>query len=196
MEYYRIVIYMNREWMSSTAACAPTPNLALFYFPLTRHTPSKETHMSEIRRLHDQLRRSYEGEAWHGPALRELLAGVTPAQAAKRSIANAHTIGELVLHIAAWADATRKALDGAPMPTLPWEGDWPSTGAPTEQAWADALASLERAQRGLLDALQKLPESRLSEKVAGRDYSFYFVLHGVVQHNLYHAGQIALLKKT
>jgi hypothetical protein len=55
--------------------------------------------MSEIHRIADQLKRSLEGEAWHGPALRELLSGVTAKQAAARPLAGAHSIWEIVLHI-------------------------------------------------------------------------------------------------
>ena len=151
--------------------------------------------MSESARICDQLRRAHCGEAWHGPSVREVLAGVSAAQASRRAIGGAHSIWEIVLHIAAWEEAARKALDGATMPTLPWEGDWPPVGDTSPAAWNDAQAHLESTQKELEKGVEKFPNVRLSEKVAGRDYSFYFLLHGVVQHTLYHAGQIALLKK-
>ena len=151
--------------------------------------------MSEIRRIHDQLRRAYEGEAWHGPSVKEILAGVTAAQAEQRGIPDAHTIWELVLHVERWARAVRESMDGAPMPHPPFPDDWPAVGETTEAAWAGALAQLERTHRDLLDALKKFPEERLAEQVPGRNYGFYFLLHGLAQHDLYHAGQIALLKK-
>ena len=151
--------------------------------------------MSESEKIHDQLRRAHRGEAWHGPSVAEVLTGVTAQQAARRGIASAHTIWEIVLHIAAWEEAARKALDDATMPVLPWEGDWPPVTDLKEAGWAKSLAQLERTQKSLEDAVEKFPDARLSEKVTGRDYSFYFLLHGIVQHNLYHAGQIALLKK-
>jgi uncharacterized damage-inducible protein DinB len=147
--------------------------------------------MTEIERIADQLHRSYYGEAWHGPALGELLKDVSAEQAARRAVPSAHTIWELVLHIAAWESAATQALSGATLPTLPWEGDWPKPGA----SWEEAQARLKRSTDELESAMRKLLDARLSETVPGREYSVYCVLHGVVQHNLYHAGQIALLKK-
>lgn len=147
--------------------------------------------MSEVERIADQLHRSYYGEAWHGPALAELLKGVSAEQAARRAIPSAHTIWELVLHIAAWESAATQALSGAALPTLPWDGDWPKPGA----SWEEAQARLKRSTDELESAIRRLPDTKLSETVPGREYSVYYLLHGVVQHNLYHAGQIALLKK-
>jgi uncharacterized damage-inducible protein DinB len=155
--------------------------------------------MSEIMRIHDQLHRSYYGEAWHGPSLRESLSGITAEQAGKHGIAGAHTIWEIVLHIAAWETIAHKVLAGRflyPRDPLPQAQDWPPVGQMTEQGWAAALARLDDAHRGLEEALRNFPDARLFEKVPGeRPYTFYFLLHGVVQHNTYHAGQIALLKK-
>ena len=147
--------------------------------------------MTEVERIADQLHRSYYGEAWHGPALGELLEDVTWEQAARRKIPGAHTIWELVLHIAAWESAATAALSGAVMPSLPWEGDWPAVGG----SWEDSQKSPRSATDELESRIQKLPDSKLAGTVPGREYSFYFLLHGIVQHNLYHAGQIALLKK-
>ncbi len=147
--------------------------------------------MTEIERIADQLHRSYYGEAWHGPALQELLRDVTPEHAARRKIDGAHTIGEIVLRIAAWESAAAAALSGTAMPALPWAGDWPElTGS-----WQEAQSRLQRATDELESQIKKLSPARLSEETLGREYSIYFLLHGVVQHNLYHAGQIALLKK-
>lgn len=151
--------------------------------------------MSEAARIADQLRRAHRGEAWHGPSVREVLEGVTAAQAAKRGIGNAHTIWELVLHVERWARAAREALDGTPMPAIPYPHDWPPVGETTAEAWSASRAQLDRTLQELADAVENLPEEKLRAMVPGRDYTFYFLWHGVVQHNLYHAGQIALLKK-
>lgn len=152
--------------------------------------------MSELRRIHSQVRRAYEGEAWHGPSVKETLAGVTAAQAAKRPLAEAHTIWELVLHIERWARAVREALGGTPMPQPPFAEDWPAVAGATEAEWEAALAKLEATHRGLLDAIKQFPEERLREIVPGRHgYDYAFLLSGLVQHDIYHAGQIALLRK-
>ena len=149
--------------------------------------------MIEAEKIVDQLRRSYQGEAWHGPALAELPNGVAADLAVRRPLPDAHTIHEIVLHIALWADWAAGALRGVPMPPED-SPDWPApqTG---EAAWRSSLARLEAAQSGLRRETEKLESGRLDDIVPGRAYTVYFLLHGIVQHNLYHAGQIALLKK-
>jgi uncharacterized damage-inducible protein DinB len=152
--------------------------------------------MPETARILDQLHRAYEGPAWHGPALREVLAGVTWQTAAQRPIPGAHTIWELVLHLTVWMAVPTRRIAGAEIPTLPANEDWPTAPEPTESGWREALDQLAQAQRALESEVRQLPDDRLREKVLGEvPYSIYTMLHGVGQHNLYHAGQIALLKK-
>jgi len=145
----------------------------------------------ETKRLASQLRRSYEGPAWHGPSLRELLGGVTSEQAAAKPVPGAHSIWELVLHVTAWEREALEAVEGRKYETLAGDKDWP----PVDGNWQAALDDLESAARGLVTAVRAMPEEKLNESVQGTEYNFYFLLHGVVQHNLYHAGQIALLKR-
>jgi uncharacterized damage-inducible protein DinB len=151
--------------------------------------------MTEIERIVDQLKRAYEGKAWHGPAVCEVLAGITAEQAARRPLASAHNIWELVVHIGVWEAFVRRRLEGELITDVPPEQDWPPVTATDEAAWQRALVQLEEGHMRLRNAIAALPDSRLSEIVPGMDYSIYFMLHGVVQHDLYHAGQIALLKK-
>ena len=154
--------------------------------------------MTEIDRILDQHKRAYHGEAWHGPALREVLVDVTAEQAAARPLPNAHSIWELVLHITAWEDATRKALDGIPI-DVPDEENFPPVSDTGEAAWRNALTRLEAGHHALREAIARQTDDLLDTSaghfVPGRPYSFYFLLHGVLQHNLYHAGQIVMLKK-
>ena len=149
---------------------------------------------SEVARIADQLRRSFEGGAWHGPAIEELLKGVTAAQAAAKPLSGAHSIWELVLHLWSWTGVEIERLAGKPLEE-PEAGDWPAVTDTSEAAWREALRRLEAAHRKLLAAVERLPESRLDEMAPGRDHTIYFMLHGQVQHTLYHAGQIAVLKK-
>jgi len=149
----------------------------------------------ETGRIADQLRRAYAGEAWHGPSLRENLEGVSASAAASRPIEGAHSIWELVLHLTAWIRLTKEVMDGARYVSLAGDADWPPVGATDEAAWLSTLENLERAEKALEDAVKQFPEDRLSEQIPGREFKFYVLLHGVVQHNLYHAGQIALLRK-
>ena len=152
---------------------------------------------NEIKRIGSQLKRASEGAAWHGPSLQETLAGVTAAQAASKPIPDAHSIWELVLHVAAWQNFVRRALEGEPMPSsdLPEAENWPPVADASEAAWREAVTSLGEGSKRLRDVLRNLGDEDLEKTVAGREYSVYFMLHGVIQHGLYHAGQIALLKK-
>ncbi len=151
--------------------------------------------MKEAERIADQLRRSFDGEAWHGPAVLELLQGVTAAQAAARPLPGAHSIWELTLHIGVWEDVPRRRLLGERKDDVPPAEDWPPVTDTSGTAWQKTLDTLKQGHRKLLEVVSSLSDDRLAETVPGMGYSVYGMLHGVVQHNLYHAGQIALLKK-
>ena len=152
--------------------------------------------MSELKRINDQLKRAFRGEAWHGPSVMELLENVSAEQAAARPIAGAHSIWEIALHIRTWERiALRRIDEWVPIEVTP-EEDWPPVKESTEHAWKNALNSLTLNHDALRESIKRLDEARLSEIVPGTQYSVYFLLHGVIQHDLYHAGQIALLKKS
>lgn len=150
--------------------------------------------MNNVEFLAEQLRRAHQGEAWHGPSLRETLAGVTADMASARPVPQAHTIWELVLHTAAWLPAVGRRLEGESV-ELPAAEDWPATGDNSEAAWQNTLAALDRETSRLQETIAKLPDESLRKGVPGGNYSVRFMLEGVIQHHLYHAGQIALLKK-
>jgi uncharacterized damage-inducible protein DinB len=146
---------------------------------------------TETRRIADQLRRAFSGEAWHGDAIRELLSGVTAEQARAHPLARSHNMWELVLHIEVWARAALEATQGVPMPRLyGTEKDWP----PPAGDWNEAISTLATTGERLTQAIEAFPDGRLEDTVPGRDYNFYYLFHGIVQHSLYHAGQIAILK--
>jgi uncharacterized damage-inducible protein DinB len=149
---------------------------------------------SETDRIRDQFRRSLEGGAWHGPAIAELLEGVTAAAASAKPLASAHSIWEIVLHIAAWQKAVVRMLRGESVHLSDAE-DWPQPAADDESSWQSAVAEVRRTHGELDAAIASLDDARLSDPVPARDFDVYFLLHGIVQHGLYHAGQIALLKK-
>ena len=152
--------------------------------------------MTEIERILDQLKRAFEGNAWHGPSVREALAGVTAAQAHARPLANAHSIWELVQHIAVWEDVGRRRLEGdRAQIEISSPDDWPPADDLSEAAWEQAKATLDQRHEVLVEAIARVPESRLDEPVFEGMSTIYVTLHGVIQHDLYHAGQIAMLKK-
>ena len=156
---------------------------------------------SEIDRIVGELEREHSGDAWHGSPLRELLKGITCEVAAARPIRNVHSVWEIVLHMTAWKNEVRRRLSGAPAGD-PEEGDWPEVPSPTAEAWDAAVERLEQAQRALVAAVKALPESKLHDptndernRAAGTGVSYYVLLHSIVQHDAYHAGQIALVRK-
>lgn len=144
--------------------------------------------------LAEQLRRAFDGNAWHGPALLELLADVDAATAAASLLPDVHSIWELVLHIEAWDAASMERLAGKKCQP-DGEANFPPVRKPTAAAWRKAIAGAKRTHERLVKTVAGLPESRLRDRVPGKRYDFYFMLQGVAQHELYHAGQIAILKK-
>jgi hypothetical protein len=151
---------------------------------------------SESLRIADQLRRAFRGEAWHGPCLSELLAGVPAEQARARPLPSAHSIWELVLHINVWAEAAEEATLGVPMPHLVGTvKDWSPASDGSAAAWTATTDHLFSTAERLARTIEGFSDERLREVVAGREYDFYFLFHGIVQHSLYHGGQIALIKK-
>jgi uncharacterized damage-inducible protein DinB len=156
---------------------------------------------TEISRIIDELSREHDGDPWHGSPLQQILAGVSARQAAAHPLRDAHSIWELVLHVTAWKNEVRRRLSGAPAAD-PEEGDWPEVGEVSDTGWHDAQVRLQRAQQLLISAIRELPEERLYEptkdprnRATGAGVPHYVLLHGIVQHDVYHAGQIAILKK-
>ena len=154
--------------------------------------------MSETARISDQFRRAFDGAAWHGPSVLALLKGVTAAQASARPIPGAHTIWELTQHIRAWEGACLRRLNGDPA-QLPDSEDWSDVNDYSEAAWETTKQRLIETHQQLLQAIDSLDDSRLDQPIINdpqiNSSSVYVTLHGGVQHDLYHAGQIAILKK-
>jgi uncharacterized damage-inducible protein DinB len=154
--------------------------------------------MKELERISDQFQRAFNGPAWHGPSVLSLLSGVTAAQAAAHPVPGTHSIWELTLHIGAWESACLRRLKGDPA-RLTDEEDWPRIDDASEDAWTATKQRLIATHEQLLEAISSTDESRLDLPIIGeREPEFssvYVTLHGGVQHDLYHAGQIAILKK-
>jgi uncharacterized damage-inducible protein DinB len=153
--------------------------------------------MSETARIADQLRRAFYGGAWHGDSLFEILTGVTAAQANSRPIKNAHSIRELVLHISAWDGAVRQRMTGVAVELSDAE-NFPLVTDTSDLAWGKTLEEVRRVHDELTAAVTHFPEGDLMKPVPGKKgahYNFGYMLDGLAQHELYHAGQIALLKK-
>lgn len=147
--------------------------------------------MRPIERLLDQLNRAYGGEAWHGPALRQLLEDVSEEDARAHPVAGVHSVAEIVAHVRATMDMVSERLAGTPR-ELTTEEDWSDV---TGTSWPAALEELDNAASRVSDAVARLTPEDLDRLVHGKDYTVYVMVHGLIQHNLYHGGQIAILKK-
>ena len=150
--------------------------------------------MNEIERIEQQLKLAFEGGAWHGPGVLETLEGVNAKRAAAHPLAGAHSIWQLVVHIAAWEDACRRRL-GGDRADLTTDEDWPPINDTSEAAWAITKSALIEGHHRLRESIALLTEARLDEPIVENMSSVYVTIHGVIQHDLYHAGQIAILKK-
>ena len=157
--------------------------------------------MSERDELLQELKAAHDGEPWHGSSRAAILSDVTLDEAARHADGGAHSIWQLVLHMRAWTnEVARRVREGNPRE--PAEGDWPPVGAASERTWQAAVASLEAAHAELSAAVRGLRQGQLDDRVGGqRDaplgtgVTYREMLHGLAQHDAYHSGQIALLKR-
>lgn len=151
--------------------------------------------MRDSRALADHLIRTIHGEMWHGPAVAELLVGVSPEKAAAHPVPGAHSIWELVLHMTVWAEIARERLAGRATGSPPPERDFLPVPPPTGDAWRAAVDGLDSAYRSLAEATATLDQAQLETRVAGQEYTARILVHGVVEHATYHGGQIAMLRR-
>ena len=156
---------------------------------------------SESARLIDQFKRAHDGDPWHGSPLKANLEGVTHEQAARRPPGGAHSIWELVLHVTGWRNEVARRATGQPAGE-PAAGDWPAVGEPSAARWREALAALDASHAALVKVAAGLSDDRMLQptndprnRELGTGVSYYELLHGIVQHDAYHSGQIAIVKK-
>jgi uncharacterized damage-inducible protein DinB len=180
----------TRRHSTRLATRRALPGILCIRIPWTEH------HMPTIMEaLAGQLQRSYEGPSWHGPSVREVLDGVTAKQAAAHPIAGAHSIWELVLHMSAGYHLVLRRLAGDGRNLSP-EEDWPAVPEPTETAWHRDVEALFALNRQLRDAVERFPEPRLHLPLVDEPpYTAFMQFAGMPQHDLYHAGQIVLLRR-
>lgn len=151
--------------------------------------------MTEIERIGEQLRRAFEGPAWHGPSVTEALADITAAQAFAHPVPNAHSIAELVRHMATWESAVGRTVAGDGEITVTEDENWPPITDTSEAAWKSIVQALIKGHIELRRIVAAYDMRLLDEIPEGAKSTAYVLLHGVIQHDLWHAGQIMLLKK-
>ncbi len=149
----------------------------------------------EADNIADQMERAFEGDAWHGSSISEILADISAKQAAARPIPEAHTIWEIVHHTTVWQRTVRERLQGQPIVPLPDNEDWPPVTDFSASAWEETVRDLRAEYKLLRNEALRWRDRDLGEATEGQRFTVYEMLHGVVQHGLYHAGQIAVLEK-
>jgi uncharacterized damage-inducible protein DinB len=149
--------------------------------------------MLDLEILADQISRAYRGESWHGPSVREVLEGVSAEDAAAHPVRGAHSIWEIVLHLVGGYRLVLGRVRGEHAQLSPDE-EWPPVAEPSSEAWREIQRTLEELNQQLQAAVRAFPADRLSQEL-GSPYPAYIQFCGAPQHDLYHAGQIVILKK-
>ena len=147
----------------------------------------------DVEIIADQIRRAFRGESWHGPSVLEVLAGVSAEGAAAHPIAGAHSIWEIVLHLTGGYRLVLRRVRGERAHLSP-EEEWPPVAESSSEAWRETQQTLKQLNQQLQSAVRGFPAERLSQEL-GSEYPAYIQFCGTPQHDLYHAGQIVLLKK-
>lgn len=157
--------------------------------------------MTERDFLIDQLDREIGGEPWHGPSLANIVDGMSAEQAAFKPSPEAHSAWEILLHMTGWKREVARRARGQKAGEPP-EGDWPAVGDVSDARWAEARNDHVRAHRELVELIRSLSDERLEARVEGdaaapigARVSVKATLYGLLQHDVYHSGQLALLKK-
>ncbi len=151
----------------------------------------------ELRLLLDAIDRAYDAPSWHGVNLKGSIRGLAPELAARRPAPGRHNIWEIVVHCAYWRYAVWRRLSGARRGSFPIEGsNWfERPAARTRAAWDGDRRLLDRIHRDLRKAVAGVPAGSLHRRSPGRKTTPYDLVSGIAAHDLYHAGQIQLLKR-
>jgi hypothetical protein len=153
----------------------------------------QHTAITELLFLLDE---AFQRRAWHGTNLQGSLRGLTPAQAARRPGPGRHNIWELIIHTAYWKYAVTRRLTGAKRGSFPYSGsNWFVRDGGTSQDLKRDIALLKQCHRELIDAVGKVKPGELQARSPGSRYPRGFTIRGIAAHDLYHAGQIQLIKK-
>jgi uncharacterized damage-inducible protein DinB len=145
--------------------------------------------MHQTQRIADAYRAATVKGAWYGPSLAELLAQISPELATTTPVPGSHSISELLQHLLLWNERIRKTCDGNSLPRWQPEKDWAEAPIP----WNELVSRWSQSRELLEEKIRNLPSAELAKQVPGRDYPYETLLHGIVEHTIYHSGQIAML---
>jgi uncharacterized damage-inducible protein DinB len=152
---------------------------------------------SEIALLLHLLDQAYDKKAWHGPNLRGAIRGLSAAEADRRPHPKRRSIADIVVHAAYWKYAVRRRLRGDKRGSFPLKGsNWFVLPAPLEKEdWRKYVALLEMQHRALRESVAEFPAEQLTRPSRGSRFTALELIAGIASHDLYHAGQIQLLKR-
>lgn len=144
----------------------------------------------------NQLNELFTGEPWYGKPVVELLEGIRPEMAIQKPDSQAHSILEIAAHIGQWQWFVVEKLQGNTGFDIDNKvKDWPLSGKDNPSLWQETKQMIISTKDQIIDELSKKEDTFMDQKVPKRDYNFEYLLHGIIQHDIYHIGQIALLKK-
>jgi uncharacterized damage-inducible protein DinB len=149
--------------------------------------------MTEIQQLVQRYDQTMSGDAWYGDPVWKILQGIDSSCAAAQLIHGTHNIWQLVMHMEFWESIAARRFSG---PVIPEEaGNFPPTPSVDEAEWQKTLERFRTSNREFRQAISLLDSNSLDKNTPGGQRSFRYELVGVIEHHIYHAGQIALLKK-
>jgi len=145
--------------------------------------------MNETQGIADAYRAVTVKGAWYGPTVAELIAKTSPEEAVTPPIPGAHSISELLQHLLLWNERIRNTSDSNPMPKWEAEKEWAEPPIP----WNELVARWNKSRDLLEERIRSFPVADLGKQVPGRNYPYEFLLPGIVEHTIYHSGQIAMV---
>ena len=154
------------------------------------------TQVSLLLTLIDQ---AFDHQSWHGTNLRGSIRGLSAADAAWRPAPDRHSIWEIVVHAAYWKYTVRRRLLAEAKGSVPLKGsNWfprPTKGKSAPEEWKQDVKLLVEVHRSMREAISALRDAQLNHKPEGSKVSNLTLITGIASHDLYHAGQIQLLKR-
>ena len=157
--------------------------------------------MTTSEKLSQELQKVLSGDPWYGDQVYKIIEQVSFEAAFEKAQGAAHTIAEIVLHMLAWTEEAMDRMNGMTA-GMPSSGDWPPTGAPDEQKWQNYVNDLKLVNVNLLGLIQNFPEEQWIEPMnderdreLGSGVTYEELVNGLIQHHIYHSGQIAILNR-
>ncbi len=154
--------------------------------------------MNWIRHFTEELQKGHEREPWHGPSTKSLLDGISAEEAASYPVSETHSIWEIVLHMDAWQREVTRRLNSSFVPEVPEEGDWRPVLEVNKTAWQRAINNFDSSLHELIRQLNSISVASISDergRTSGLSDTVAGMLSGILQHNAYHSGQIAMLRR-